>query len=103
MGLAKAVFDHARNFLVCAFILAIGVQEMKPGTESLLGFLSHKYSGIGVVILAGSLFILNLLDGIRKISRLKHNTILIVGLIALYIFMSLRVVEMALTFRTAFF
>jgi len=102
-GLSKAVFDHARNFLVCAFILAIGLQEMRPGTESVLGFLSYKYSGVGVVILACCLIILNLLDGIRRISRFKHHASLIVGLIALYIFMSLRVVEMALTFRSASF
>jgi len=98
-GLAKAVFDHARNYLVCAFILAIGLQEMNPDTESILGLISYKYSGIGVVILACLLIILNLLDGIRRISRLKHNVILITGLIAVYIFISLRVVEMALTFR----
>lgn len=103
IGLAKAVFDHARNFLVCAFILAIGLQEMRPDTESILGFISYKYSGIGVVILACILIILNLLDGIRRISRLKNHTTLIAGLIALYIFMSLRVVEMALTFRATYF
>ena len=102
-GLAKSVFEHARNFLVCAFILAIGLQEMRPDTESILGFISYKYSGIGVVILACFLIILNLLDGIRRISRFKHHAALITGLIALYIFMALRVVEMALTFRSGSF
>ncbi len=58
---------------------------------------------IGVVVLACFLIILNLLDGIRRISRLKHHRALIAGLIVLYIFMSLRVVEMALTFRAASF
>jgi hypothetical protein len=103
MGLAKAVFDHARNFLVCAFILAIGIQEMKPGTDAIMSFISYKYSGVGVVALAGCLIVLNLLDGIRRISRVKHHSLLIAGLIVLYIFVSLRVVEMALSFRVAFF
>ncbi|RLA10717.1 MAG: hypothetical protein DRQ59_11310 [Gammaproteobacteria bacterium] len=100
-GLARAVFEHARNFLVCAFILAIGLQEMRPDTESILDLISFKYSGIGVVALACFLIILNLLDGIRRIARLKHHRALIAGLIVLYMFMSLRVVEMALTFRAA--
>jgi hypothetical protein len=101
-GLAKAVFDHARNYLVCAFVLAIGLQEMNPETESMLG-LSYKYSGIGVIALAGFLILLNLADGIRRISSVKHHSLLITGLVAVYIFFSLRVVEMALSFRVAFF
>ena len=37
-GLSKSIFDHVRNYLMCSFLLAIGIAEAKqPGQ-------SHHYS-----------------------------------------------------------
>jgi hypothetical protein len=99
-GLAKSVFDHIRNFLMCAFLLSIGTAEFKQHTSHFLGLVSSSYSGIGVIGLSIILICLNLYDGIRKISRTRYHLILTIILISIYIFLSIRVVEMTWNFRT---
>jgi len=99
-GLAKSVFDHIRNFLMCAFLLAIGTAEFRQHTSEFFGLISSQYSGTGVIGLSLILICLNLYDGIRKISRTKYHLILTIVLIGIYIFLSIRVVEMSWDFRT---
>ena len=99
-GLAKSVFDHIRNFLMCAFLLAIGTAEFTQQTNLFLGLVSSQYSGTGVIGLSIILICLNLYDGIRKISRTKYHLILTIVLISIYIFLSIRVIEMTWDFRT---
>jgi len=101
-GISKAVFDHLRNFLICAFLLAIGTNEFREHTSILFGLISSQYSGLGVIAISCLLIALNLYDGIRKISRTKYHVIFTIILIVLYLFLSIRVVEMAWNFRTPF-
>ncbi len=60
---------------------------------------SSKFSGIGVIVIALMLILLNIYDGIRRLSRFKYHLILTIGLVSLYIFMSARVIEMTLNYR----
>jgi hypothetical protein len=99
-GLAKSVFDHIRNFLMCAFLLAIGTAEFNQQTNLFLGLVSSQYSGTGVIGLSLILICLNLYDGIRKISKSKYHLMLTIVLISIYIFLSIRVIEMSWDFRT---
>jgi len=99
-GLSKTVFDHFRNFLMCAFILAIGANELKQHTSHFFGLVPSSYSGIGVIVISCLLILLNLYDGIRKISKFKYHIILIICLIIIYLFFSIRVVEMTWHFRS---
>ena len=101
-GFSKAVFDHLRNFLMCSFLLAIGTTELKEHTNTLFGLLPSTYSGLGVIIISLILFILNLYDGIRKISKSEYHLIFTISLVSFYLFFSIRVVEMAWSFRTTF-
>jgi len=96
---SKAVFDHIRNFLMCAFLLAIGTNELREHTSILYGLVPGQYTGIGVIGAALILIVLNLYDGIRKISKTRYHLIFTIGLIAIYLFLSIRVVEMAWDFR----
>ena len=98
-GLSKKVFDHIRNYLMCALILALGTSEIKYHSSLLFGLISGKYSGIGVVGFSFVLIALNLYDGIRKLSRSRYHFAFTVCLIILYIILSLRVVEMAWNYR----
>jgi len=98
-GLSKAIFDHVRNYLMCAFLLAIGMAEFKQHTSLFFGLIPSSYSGKGVIGFSCALIGLNLYDGIRKISTSKYHLILTIGLISLYIFLSIRVIEMAWSFR----
>lgn len=98
-GAAKQIFDHIRNFLIGAFILAIGTTEFRQQGNQFFEFIPPGYAGLGVISLAAVLISLNLYDGIRRISSSKYHISLTLGLVLLYLFLSVRVVEMAWDFR----
>ena len=98
-GSLKQVFDHLRNYMICAFILAVGTTELRQTESQFFDLIPPGRAGLGVVAIGAVLMCLNLYDGIRRISRSKYHSVLIVALIILYLFFSLRVVEMAWDFR----
>jgi hypothetical protein len=59
-GVPKQIFDHIRNFLICAMLLAVGINELKQDISLLFGLISSKYSGIGVIGIAFTLILLNI-------------------------------------------
>ena len=95
----KQIFDHVRNYLICALLLAVGITELREHNSMLFGLISSRYSGVGVVAIALFLMLINLYDGIRRISRARHHLLLTAGIILLYVFLSVRVVEMTLNYR----
>jgi choline-glycine betaine transporter len=98
-GASKQIFDHVKNYLICAMLLAIGTTELSDQDSMLFGLVSNQFSGVGVIGIAVILITLNLYDGVKRLSRFRFHLILTLGLVSLYVFMSLRVVEMALNFR----
>jgi hypothetical protein len=98
-GLIKQVFDHIRNYLICAFILAIGTTELRQQEREFFDLIPATYAGWGVISLAAMLISLNLYDGIRRISKSKYHFVFTIALILLYLFLSVRVIEMAWDFR----
>lgn len=101
-GLAKAVFDHVRNYMMCSLLLAIGVSGFDDGTELLFDLVPNTYSAISLCVLAVILYCLNLYDGIRVLSRSNYHTVYIIGLIAIYSAMSVVVIELTSSFRASF-
>lgn len=98
-GLSKEVFDHIRNYLICAFLLAIGTSELREHSTTFLGVTPSQYHGIAAIVISVMLILLNLYDGIRKLSKAKYHLTLIILLIGVYLFLSYRVIEMAWEFR----
>ncbi len=98
-GAIKQVFDHVRNYMICAFILAIGTTELRQEESQFFDLIAAGYAGLGVIFLACVLIFLNLYDGIRRISGSKYHFSLTIGLVLLYLFVSVRIVEMAWHFR----
>lgn len=98
-GAIKQIFDHVRNFMIAAFILAIGTTEFRQQEHQFFYFIPPGYAGLGVIGFASVLILLNLYDGIRRISKSKYHLSLTLGLVLLYLFLSVRVVEMAWDFR----
>ena len=98
-GGIKQIFDHVRNYLIGAFILAIGTTELRQQGHQFFEFIPPGYAGLGVIIFAAVLILLNLYDGIRRISSSKYHISLTLGLVLLYLFLSVRVVEMTWDFR----
>ena len=56
-GVSKQVFDHVRNYMICALILAIGTTELREKEAQFFDLIPPGYSGLGVVAL-GVLLIL---------------------------------------------
>ena len=96
---SKAIFDHLRNYFMCAFLLAIGTFEFRAQTNSFFGLIQSQYSGAGVIGLSCVLIGLNFYSGIRSISKSKYHLIFTLGLVLIYIFFTIRVIEMAWNFR----
>lgn len=98
-GMSKQVFDHLRNYMICAFILAVGTTALREPGPQFFGLIPPGYAGLGVITLGGLLTLLNLYDGIRRITRSKRHFVFIVVLILLYLLMTARIVEMAWDYR----
>ena len=98
-GVIKQIFDHVRNYLICAFVLAVGTTELRQPESQFFDLIPPGYAGSGVIFVASILICINLYDGIRRISRSKYHISLTVGLVLLYLFISIRVIEMAWDFR----
>jgi hypothetical protein len=98
-GMIKPIFDHVRNYMIGAFILAMGTTELRETKSQFFDLIPAKYAGFGVIAFAIVLLGINLYDGIRRISRTEHHVSLTLVLVLLYLFLSVRVVEMAWDFR----
>ena len=101
-NLIKEIFDQVKNYLICAFLFAIGVFAFREKTGIFFGQIAHDsntYSGIGIIALSFFLFCLNLFYGVRKISRYKYGSIYSAILVVLYVVVSVRVIELAWNFR----
>lgn len=98
-GLSNSIFINLRNFLICSLLLALGVMDFQQDKYIFFGLIKYKYAGIGFIGFSCILICLNLYDGIRKISKHKYHLLLTLGLIIIYVYISLRVIELALHFR----
>ena len=98
-GVSKLVFDHVRNYMICAFVLAIGTTALREDQSQFFGIIPSGYGGLGVIALGAMLILFNLYDGVRRIAKSKYHSVFIVLLVFLYLFMTARVVEMAWDFR----
>ena len=101
-GLSKSVFDHVRNYMMCSLLLAIGVRGFNQDAGLVFDLIPNNYSGISLVSLSIILFCLNLYDGIREIAKSHYHSIFIVGLVMVYVAMSVVVIELASSFRASF-
>lgn len=98
-GKMKALFEHVKNLVIFSLLLALGTNDLQQQKSDIFGFFPSHYLGIGVVTLASILILLNLYDGIRKLSKLEHHKLLTLFIILLYIFLTIRVVEVAWYYR----
>ncbi len=100
-GLAKDIFDHVRNYLMCAFLIATGTYAMKHGSGGLLSVVTSEFTGVGIIVLGFILALLNLYDGIYRLSKFKHHLFLDIVLVLLYVFISERIIEITWGFRVS--
>ena len=96
----KAIFDHLRNFLICAFLFSIGAYAITSQSENILGLFTSRFTGYMMVILASILTGINLFDGVRQLSRIRYHVIIQIALILFYIIFALRIIEITWEFRS---
>jgi len=95
----SAVFQHARNVLSGTIIVAAGLYAAHHvGTSALPGL---HVAGYVVATIGAVLLLLNLCDGLRRLSRRRHHMALRVATIVLYIALSVRLTQVIVYFRGA--
>lgn len=98
-GLAKDIFDHIRNLLICTFILAIGTNQLQEKNEIIFSVSQGKYVGLGVIAISIILILINSWDGVRVINNAKFNLFITLLLIFLYLFIVVKVLLVGWDFR----
>lgn len=101
-GFTKGLFDHIRNLLISAFLLAIGTGQLSETEQMLFRISDGKYAGVGVIAVAFILILINTYDGIRNISKTKMSLLVTAPLIIIYLFFTLKIIEMAWDFRVPY-
>jgi hypothetical protein len=100
-GGLKAVFEHARNLVVATIIVAAGFETVKRFDTIHVPGLSNPLLAGYVVAAAGCLLILlNFVDGLRQLHRLRWHVALQTLLVLAYLLFSLRLVQLIIAFRT---
>jgi hypothetical protein len=96
------LFSHARNMLTCAAIIAAGLYAAHHMASQTVLQLPNAHvagyvvAGFGIVMLG-----LNLLDGLRRLSRRRHPLLLRAAAIFVYIVLSVRLTQVIVYFRSA--
>lgn len=101
-GFTKGLFDHIRNLLISAFLLAIGTGQLQGSEEMFFSVFDGKYSGVGVITIACILVAINIYDGIRIICKARMSLFFSIPTIAVYLFFILKILEMAWDFRVPY-
>jgi hypothetical protein len=96
----NTVFLHARNLLTGAAVMAAGLYSMHHLEDKhLAGMWTVHLAGYGVTGLGSGLLALNLGDGLRRLARREVSLGARILLIAAYVGISLRLVQVLLYFR----
>lgn len=97
-GGVRAIFDHARNLIVATVIIAAGLQAIRSGPRpSVIPYPST--AGYVVATIGALLLLLNLADGLRKLSKVEFHLAFQLLVIVTYIVLSWRVAHLILVYR----
>lgn len=97
-GVLRLIFENTRNMAVSTLITAAGMEVVRDGPGD-LDLVNPTLVGYVVVAIGGTLLLLNLLDGLWRLSRMKSHLLLQVLLCAAYAFIFWRVVLLVLNFK----
>ena len=101
-GVFKDIFTHIRNYVVCSLLLAAGFYAVKNPRNLLLGTKADEVAGVVTLVFGFLLILLNLYDGIYRLSKYKRHFLLNISLFVIYLFVTLRIFEIIWNFRSAF-
>jgi hypothetical protein len=98
-AIAKDVFELVRNLLACATLMALGLLARSRSEDLLGGSLFKGVIGWGVIALAAALALLNLWIGVIRLRRWKLWRLWSVVLLAAYVLIAVRVLELMALIR----
>jgi hypothetical protein len=100
-GGLRAVFDHARNAVVATIIVAAGLETARRmDLTDLQGVFNPLLAGYLVAAVGCALIVLNFIDGLRRLARLRWHVGLQLALGVTYLLLSLRIVHLIIYIRT---
>lgn len=97
-GVLRLIFENTRNMAVSSLITAAGLEVVRAGPGD-LDLVHPTLAGYAVVVIGVALLLLNLMDGLWRLSRMKSHLILQVLLCCAYAFIFWRVVHLVLYFK----
>ncbi len=98
-GFTKGIFDHIRNLLMCTFLLSIGTSQLKEQDDMFFSVTQGKYAGVSIIAVSFILMIINTFDGVRVINKAKFHILISISLVFLYLFLTIKIMEMGWDFR----
>ncbi|CAD6537926.1 hypothetical protein ACFQ3P_37490 [Paraburkholderia sabiae] len=100
-GGLKAAFEHVRNLVIATVLVAAGFETIKRfDVIDFPGLSNPRFAGYVVAGIGCALIVLNLLAGLRQLSRLRWHFALQTALTIIYMVFSLRMVQLIILFRT---
>jgi len=101
-GRINYIFMHVRNYVVCSLILAAGFYAIKNPRNLLFGTMADELAGAVTIVFGFLLILLNLYDGIYRLSKYKYSLLLNILLLVIYLLVTLRIFEIIWNFRSIF-
>jgi hypothetical protein len=98
-GRVKTIFDHLRNLFYCALIIAAGSYVHANPPEWALRISAREVFGYPIIAIGVLLMLLNLADGIYKLSKLEHPVLLSILITLFSLVLAVRLVEIMIIFR----
>jgi len=99
-GVLRLIFENTRNMAVSTLITAAGLEVVRDGPGE-LDVINPTLVGYVVAAIGGALLLLNLLDGLWRLSRMKSHLVLQILLCTAYAFIFWRVVMLVLHFKAS--
>ncbi|MBS0342903.1 MAG: hypothetical protein JSS56_20510 [Proteobacteria bacterium] len=96
----KAVFDHIRNLLMCALLIAAGVFEGQHRIGLYSDLNTSAFVGWGLIAIGVVLAVVNLLVGLSQLSKLAYHRFWMALVLFAYVMTSLRAVVVLTAFRS---
>ena len=98
-GRVKTIFDHLRNLFYCSLIIAAGSYVHANPPEWAQRISVSEVFGYPIIAVGVLLMLLNLADGIYKLSKLEHPVLLSMLTTLFYLVLAVRLVEIMIIFR----
>jgi len=92
-AIARDILEHFRNLLVCATLLALGLVARSRSGDLHGSSLIQGVIGWGVIAVAATLTLLNLWLGVNRLRQWKHWKLWSGLLLAAYVLIAVRVLE----------